>query len=83
MIDASSTNDGLDALRAKAVSDRLAIVAPVGVDHVGVLAWSAGLAAYLREVLHHRQNQFVVVGVGWGSLNHERHAVGVNEQDVF
>jgi hypothetical protein len=83
VIDASSGNDRPDALLAKALPDGLAVVAPVGVDHVGMLPRSAGLAAYLGKVLDHRKNQFVVADVRWGGLGHEQHAVCVDEQRVF
>ena len=68
MIGASASDDRFDALRAKALPDRLAVVAPVRVDHVGVLPWPSGHTADLREVFDHRQNQFVVTGVGRGGM---------------
>jgi len=83
VIDASSGNDRPDALPAKALPDRLAVVSPVGVSPVEMLPRSARLTAYLGTVLDHGQNQSVVAGVRWGGVDHERHAVGVDEQRVL
>jgi hypothetical protein len=49
-IGASASDDGLDALRSKALPDRLAVVATIRIDRIGMFSRPAGLAAYLREV---------------------------------
>ena len=43
VIDASASNDGLDALRSKALPDRLAVVATICIDRIGMLSGPAGL----------------------------------------
>ena len=83
VIGASSSNDRLDAQQAKVLSDRLTVIAPICIDDVGLLSRPSWLAANLREVFDRREYLFVVAGVRRGGVDHERHAVGINQQRVF
>ena len=80
VIDASACNDGRDPLGAKALPDGLTVVASVRVNHAAVLPWPPGFGANLRDAFDHWQDQFLITGVRRGSVGHERHTVGFDQQ---
>jgi hypothetical protein len=83
VIGASASNDGFDALRSKALPDRLTVVATIRIDRIGMLSRPAGRAAYLRKARDYWQDQFVVAGVRWGGADDTGHAIGIHQQRVF
>ncbi len=85
VLDAAAGDDGLDAAGPEQPAVLVVVIAAVGEDEVGLLAWAPQLAGDrpLVEVLEQWDQLRDVVAVAAGQRDRERDPGGVDEKMVF